>query len=335
MTTPSTRRRVVRLLAPLAVLGLVAAGCGSDDDSSSADTEPASTDATTDTTAETTTENTEPDTTAEMTDGPTIEVRGQDFSEAITIAEVYGQFLEAKGYPVEILTPAGFRTEALDGVENGDFNLIIDYIGGTQAALAPDAAATADPDEIVANITAPIEAIGATLLDYSPAVDGDAFVVRGDSEASTISDVAGLDYVLGASAQCPERPQCLIGLEDPDIYGITFADFVTLEFGPLLGEALANNEVDAVIWNTTAPQIIEQGFKVLDDDQGIFPAQNIAPIISAEVLSAYGDQLAADINELSAMITTEDLLAWNTETDIAFRESDEVATEWLEAKGLL
>ena len=152
---------------------------------------------------------------------------------------------------------------------------------------------------------------------------------------STISDVAGLDYVLGGSSQCPERPQCLIGLEDPDIYGITFADFVTLEFGPLLGEALASNEVDAVIWNTTAPQITEQGFKVLEDDKGIFPAQNIAPIIATEVLDAYGDQLAADLNELSALITTDDLLAWNTETDIEFRESDEVAAEWLEAEGLL
>jgi osmoprotectant transport system substrate-binding protein len=328
MTKPTARRRVVRLLAPLAVLGLVTAACGSDDDdTASSDTEPTSTEAPS--------ANTEPDTTSEMTDGPTIRVRGQDFSEAITIAEVYGQYLEAKGYPVEILTPAGFRTEALAGLENGDFNLIIDYIGGTQAALAPDAEASADPDEIVATITEPLEAIGATLLEYSPAVDGDAFVVRGDSEASTISDVAGLDYVLGASAQCPERPQCLIGLQDPDIYGIEFADFVTLEFGPLLGEALANDEVDAVIWNTTAPQITEQGFKVLEDDQGLFPAQNIAPIISTELLDAYGDQLVADINELSAMITTDDLLAWNTETDIEFRESDEVATEWLESKGLI
>lgn len=332
MTTSNTRRRFVRLLAPLAVLGLVTAACGSDDDSSSSDTEPASTDApaATDAPAETT----EPDTT-EMMDGPTVQIRGQDFSEAITIAEVYGQYLEAKGYPVEILTPAGFRTEALDGLQNGDFNLIVDYIGGTQAAVAPDAAATGDADEIVDNITVPLEAIGATLLDYSPAVDGDAFVVRGDSEATTISDVAGLDYVLGGSSQCPERPQCLIGLEDPDIYGITFADFVTLEFGPLLGEALTSNEVDAVIWNTTAPQITEQGFKVLEDDQGIFPAQNIAPIISTDVLVAYGDQLAADLNELSALITTDDLLAWNTETDIEFRESDEVATEWLDAEGLL
>ena len=242
---------------------------------------------------------------------------------------------KAKGYPIEILTAAGFRPDNLNGVENGDFDLIIDYIGGVQAALAPDAAASADPDEIVANITEPIEAIGAVLLEYSPAVDIDAFVVRGDSEASTISDVAGLDYVLGASAQCPERPQCLIGLEDPDIYGIEFADFVTLEFGPLLGAALSNDEVDAVIWNSTAPQIAEQGFKVLEDDQGLFPAQNIAPIIATEVLDAYGDQLTADLNELSAMITSDDLVDWNTETDIEFRESDEVATEWLEAEGLL
>ena len=336
MTTPNTRRRFVRILAPLAVLGLVTAACGSDDDDASTDTEPAATDAPSENTEPATTDapadNTEP---SDMVDGPTIVVRGQDFSEAITIAEVYGQYLEAKGYPVEILTPAGFRTEALDGLQNGDFNLIIDYIGGTQAALAPDAPASSEADEIVETISEPVAAIGATLLDYSPAVDGDAFVVRGDSEASTISDVAGLDYVLGASAQCPERPQCLIGLEDPDIYGITFADFVTLEFGPLLGEALANNEVDAVIWNTTAPQITEQGFKVLADDQGLFPAQNIAPIISTEVLEAYGDQLATDLNDLSAAITTEDLLAWNTETDIEFRESDEVAAEWLEAEGLL
>ena len=331
-TTTTTRRRVVRLLAPLAVLGLVAAACGSSDDSSSNNSEPATTDAPS---GNTDPASTEPATTSEMMDGPTIQIRGQDFGEAITIAEVYGQYLGAKGYPVEILTPAGFRTEALDGLQSGDFNLIVDYVGGTQVAVAPDAASTADVDEIVTNITDPLQALGLTLLDYSPAVDGDAFVVRGDSEASTISDVVDLDYVLGGSSQCPERPQCLIGLEDPDIYGITFADFITLEFGPLLGEALANNEVDAVIWNTTAPQITEQGFKVLDDDQGLFPAQNIAPIISTELLEAYGDQLAADLNELSAMITTDDLLAWNTETDIEFRESDEVATEWLESKGLL
>ena len=267
-------------------------------------------------------------------DGPTIRVRGQAFSEAVTIAEVYGQYLQAKGYDVELLTPAGYRTEAIDGLRNDELDLIVDYIGGSLTALAPDAATSSDPDEVVAVIGPAYEEIGATLLDYSPAVDGDAFVVRGDSPASTISDVAELGYVFGASAQCYERPQCYLGYTDPAIYGITFADTVTIEFGPLLGEALAANEVDAVVWNTTAPQIIEQGFKVLQDDQGLHPAQNIAPIISSNVLAEYGDQLSDDLNELSAAISTEDLLAWNTETDIAKRESDDVATEWLEAEGL-
>ncbi|MFN3258796.1 MAG: glycine betaine ABC transporter substrate-binding protein [Ilumatobacter sp.] len=332
MTTPTRHRILAKVLAPLAVFGLVAAACGSDDDGDDAA-------ATTQAPAEETTAPADSvatsDGEAPAADGPTIRVRGQDFSEAITIAEVYGQYLQAKGYPVEILTPAGFRTEAIDGIANGDLELIIDYIGGSQAALAPDAPSTADADEIMEIIRPAFADIGGTLLDYSPAVDGDAFVVRGDSEASTISDVAGLDYVLGASSQCVERPQCLIGLEDPDVYGITFADYVTLEFGPILGEALASGDVDAVIWNTTAPQITEQGFKVLDDDQGLFPAQNIAPIVATDVLEAYGDGLAADIDALSAMITTDDLLAWNTETDIEFRESDAVATEWLEANDLL
>lgn len=326
MTHTSNRRFAMRLLAPLAVLGLVASACGSDDDAGS--DEPSGTDAPAPTSGD-------GDQGGGDHDGPEIRLRAQDFSESITITEVYGQFLEARGFDVEILTPAGFRTEALDGLANGDFDLVIDYIGGTQSAVAPDEPASSDPAAIMAIISPLLAETGATILDFSPAVDGDALVVRGDSEATTISDLAGLDYVFGASAQCPERPQCLIGLEDPEIYGIEFADFVTIEFGPLLGEALAAEEVDAVIWNTTAPQITEQGFKVLEDDKGLFPAQNIAPIVRTEVLDAYGDALADALNEISALITTDDLLAWNLATDIELRESDDVAEEWLEAKGLV
>jgi len=53
------------------------------------------------------------------------------------------------------------------------------------------------------------------------------------------------------------------------------------------------------------------------------------------VLEADGDQLADDLNALSAAITTEDLLAWNIATDIDLEESDGVATEWLTEKGLI
>ncbi len=273
--------------------------------------------------------------TATQEERPTIVTRGQDFSEARTLAKVYALHLEALGYPVEVLTAAGFRTEAIAALEAGEVNLIVDYIGGSQAALAPDAPPSADADTIMATIRPAYAELGARVLDYTPAVDGDALIVRGDSSAVTISDLVGLGYVFGASAQCFERPQCFIGLTDPDGYGIVFSDTRTIEFGPLLGEALRAGEVDAVVWNDTAPQIGVEGFRVLIDDLGLFPAQNIAPILREELIAAYGDDLVAALDALSALITTEDLVAWNIETDLAFREPIDVAREWLEARGLL
>ncbi len=273
--------------------------------------------------------------TATQEERPTIVTRGQDFSEARTLAKVYALHLEALGYPVEVLTAAGFRTEAIAALEAGEVNLIVDYIGGSQAALAPDAPPSADADTIMATIRPAYAELGARVLDYTPAVDGDALIVRGDSSAVTISDLVGLGYVFGASAQCFERPQCFIGLTDPDGYGIEFSDTRTIEFGPLLGEALRAGEVDAVIWNDTAPQIGVEGFRVLVDDLGLFPAQNVAPILREELIAAYGDGLVAALDALSALITTEDLVAWNIETDLAFREPIDVAREWLEARGLL
>ncbi len=265
--------------------------------------------------------------------GPQLKVRGQDFSESATIAQVYGQYLKAKGYNVDILTPAGFRDEAIAALKSGDVNLIVDYIGGDATALAPDTKVTAEPDQVLGIIKPAFAAIGMTVLDYSEATDGDAFVVRGDSPAVKVSDVKNLDYVLGASPQCETRPQCYIGFTDPAVYGITFKEYKKIDFGPQLGAALSAKEVDAVVWNTTAPQIKESGFKVLDDDKRLFPAQNIAPIVATAVLDEY-DALETDLDTLSDAITTDDLVAWNVETDIKFRESDDVAAEWLQKKGL-
>ncbi len=272
---------------------------------------------------------------AEVADGPTIVTRGQDFSEARTLVKVYALYLESLGYPVEVLTAAGFRTEAIAALEAGEVNLIVDYIGGSLTALAPDAPSSADADAIMEIIRPAYAAIGARALDYSPAIDGDALIVRGDSEAVTISDLDGLGYVFGAAAQCFERPQCYLGLTDAAIYGITFSATRTIEFGPLLGEALKAGEVDAVIWNDTAPQIGVEGFRVLIDDRGLFPAQNTVPIVAESLAEAYGADLIAAIDGLSARITTDDLVAWNVETDLRFREPVDVAREWLVAQGLL
>lgn len=307
MSRPKWWRIALALLAVTAIAG----ACGDDDASDGAGTDGGGESA-----------------------GPTIRIRGQEFSENMTLAEVYGQYLAARGFDVEILTPAGFRTEALDALENGQVDLVIDYIGGQQTALDPDSETSSDPDEVVSVIEPLLEEKGLTLLEPSEANSGDALVVRGDSEAEKISDLAGLDYTFGGASECYERPQCYLGFTDPEVYGITFADTRTIEFGPQLGDNLAAEEVDVVMWGTTAPQIEEHGFKILEDDKGLFPAQNVAPIIRTEVLEAH-EGLAEALDELSAEISTDDLVEWNRATDIDKREPDDVAKEWLESRGLL
>lgn len=303
-------RSVSMLVAAVLALALLAAACGDGEDTGTGESGDV------------------------VQDGPTIRVRGQDFSENITLAEVYGQYLEAKGYDVEVLTAAGFRTEALDGLENGSVDLVIDYIGGDQTALAPDTMTSSEPAAVVEVIEPLLADRGISLLDVSEAANGDALVVRGDSPAEKISDLAGLDYVFGGASECMERPQCYLGFTDPAIYGITFKDVKTIEFGPQLGENLKAEEVDAVMWGTTAPEIAEEGFKILEDDKDLFPAQNIAPLVRTEVLDAY-DSLREDLDALSAVITTDDLVAWNEATDIDKKESDDVAKDWLEANDLI
>jgi len=302
------KRKVFALIALAAIVAMFVAACGSGSSSSN--------------------------TTSTAPSGPTIKLRGQAFSESETITQVYGQYLKAKGYDVNILTPAGFRTEAIDGLKNGQLDMIVDYIGGDQAALAPNDAPTKDAAKVAAVITPLFAKLGATVLPYSPATDEDAFVVRGDSTATNISDVKGLNYSFGASSACFTRVQCYLGLTSPKVYDITFKSKKTIEFGPLLGEALKAKQVDSVVWNNTAPQIQADGFKILKDDKGLFPAQNIAPIVITKVLTAYGPQLTTDINALSAQITTQDLIDWNTSTDINKDEPTAVASAWLKAKGL-
>lgn len=315
MTT--TRWRA--LLALMLALGLTAAACGSDDSDSSSDT----------TTGDT-----------EAPDGPEIRMAPQDFSESKTLTEVYGQYLEAKGFQVEIQDANGFRDQVYPSLQDDNVDLIIDYTGSAATFLDDSGTPSADPDETYDRLTA---ALGDDLVayDYSPAEDKNALVVLAsfadDNSLTTISDLKPIEdqVTLGGSAQCAERTDCLLGYEDPDLYDLSFAGFTTLEYGPPLTAALEENEVQAAQYQTTAPEIDTGNFVVLEDDLGILSADNIVPVLRSELDEAYGDALAEAMNELSAMLTTEDLIGWNVATDIDKEEPSDVATAWLQDNDLI
>lgn len=306
-------RRHLAPIALLAALALLVGACGGGDDDGG---------------------------TAATVEGPTIRIAPQNFSESRTLTEVYAQYLEARGYDVEVLEALGFREVVYPGIEGGEIDLIVDYTGGAQTELVPDETPSGDPDEVYATVEEAVAALGATALEPSPADSRDALLVRPDTAEDlgleTISDLAGQadDLTFGSSSECVSRAQCLPAYTD--VYGITFGDTVALDYGPPLADGLREGELDVIHYQATAPAIEEDDLVVLEDDEGVLLAQNVVPILRDEVLEAYEDtDLVADIDALSSQLTTEDLRAWNVATDIDLEEPVDVAAAWLEEQGLL
>jgi len=149
---------------------------------------------------------------------------------------------------------------------------------------------------------------------------------------TTIGDLAGIPGVtLGANTEFETRWREGLG----ETYG--FGDFAFKAIddygGPgTLADLLAGNIQVADIYTTT-PSIVENDLVVLEDDQDLFAAQNIVPLLNADILT---DDLAALLDEVSALITTDVLLDLNAQFAGDDKPSAaDVATEWLTAQGLI
>jgi osmoprotectant transport system substrate-binding protein len=271
----------------------------------------------------------------------TIRLAPQDFAESKTLTEVYGQFLESKGYTVEIQPAKGFREQVYPGLRDGAIDMIIDYTGSAAGELDPDGTPSADSEETYARLETALKDEGLIAYDYSEAEDKNALVMlksfADENGITTISDIKPIQdqIVLGGAADCATRTDCLLGYQDPGIYGITFKEFKALEYGPALTAALDANEIQAAQYQTTAPAIETGEFVVLEDDKGLLSADNIVPVLRGETAVVHGEDLKAACDELSEKLTTEDLIAWNVATDVDKEEPADVAEKWLEESGLL
>ncbi len=315
-----TRTRRKGLLALLLPFGLAAAltACGDDDDSGDVST----------------------DDDTEIPEGSTIRIAAQDFAEAKTLTEVYGQYLQARGFAVDIQAPNGFRPQVYPALEGDQLDMIIDYSGSAARFLDETVTSSADPETTYGTLTTVLEPRGLVAFDYSPAEDKNALVAlkswADENGVTKISDLANVEGTieLGAAEDCRERLDCLAGYTNPEVYGLSM-EMTALEYGPALTAALSANEVQVAQYQTTAAEIASGDFVVLEDDKGLLSADNIVPVLRADIADEYGHALADAINELSALLTTEDLIGWNEATDIDKEEPADVATAWLEEKGLI
>ena len=277
--------------------------------------------------------------TGDVADGPDITIGAQDFGESTILAEIYGQALENAGYPVSQQALGGFRDIVFASFESGDINFTPEYAASALEFLNGFAGeATGDIDETIGLLETQLEPLGLVAFAPAPAVDSNSFVVTAETaEELGLENVSDLtdDLTLGGPPDCPDNASCIPGLISAYDLDLS-ANFVPLDGGgPLTVAALEEGEIDVAILFSTDGVIADKGWVVLNDDQGLINADNIVPVGTEELVDAYGADLAALIDKISAALTTEELTELNRLVGIELEDADTVAADWLKSEGFI
>ena len=267
-----------------------------------------------------------------------IKIGSAGFYEAELMAEIYAQALEANGYTVERTLAIGPRDTTQPAHESGEFDLQPEYIGSLLTFLG--GTASGDPDETFGELETALADVGLTPLEYTPAEDQNAFVVRSETAEdmglttmSDLADVAG-DLVWGLPPECETNELCSGALEE---YGIAYGDIEIESYAACdapVAQALNDGVVDIAELCSTQPDIERFNFVVLEDDLQSQPSENIAPIVSTEWLESAPADFADILNAVSAAMDTETLTSLGVSVAVDQEDIADVATQWLTDNGL-
>ena len=266
----------------------------------------------------------------------TIVVGSFAFPESEILGEIYAQALTASGMEVETQFNIGPRQQTIPALQDGSINLIPEYNGNLLAYYDTDYTERT-PEEVDGALEEAIAADDLRVLDSAEAQDKDAYVVtkaKADEFGLTsIGDLSALEpFELGASPQFAQLGYGLPGLAD--VYGVTDVSFTPIEDfgGPDTVKALVDDSVQVADIFTTSPAIVSEDLVVLEDPENLISSQNIIPLLSESI---YTEELAEVLNEVSAELTTEDLIELRERVEGDEQASSSVAAaDWLEENGL-
>ena len=151
-----------------------------------------------------------------------------------------------------------------------------------------------------------------------------------DAPSAPAGNALSTTLTLGGPPECPERPFCLLGLQET--YGLEFKEFVPLDVaGPLTVQALSGGQIQVGMLLTSDPAIATNGFVLLEDDKQLQLADNLIPVVRKEIVDA-NPGVAEVLNLVMSRLTQEELTNLNKAVTVDLKSSADVATEWITAQ---
>jgi osmoprotectant transport system substrate-binding protein len=305
---------VCLLGAVVLALGLLAAGCGDDDDSGAASTSGAA------------------------VDGTPVSIADKGFTESQIVAQLYAQALAAVGYKPKVTSLGG--TEIADpAVIKGDIDLYPEYTGTAYGiVLKKSGAATAEQAYDTIKTEYPARGLEA----LTPAVYDNPNQVACTQDAvdqyglKTLSDLgkASKNIVYSANPEHLTRPDGLPLLKSG--YGVDFKDIKVVAIN-LRYKPIEDGQAQCVYAFGTDRQVVTDNLVVLEDDKAMFaslPYQTF-PVVNKAFYDGQPPVFAETLNKVSALLTAENARELNGQVDLDKEDPEDVAQSFLEENGLL
>ncbi len=272
----------------------------------------------------------------ERSDEPIV-VASKPFGESYLLAEMFAQLLEARGMTVDRRPGLGATEIAFQALRSGSIDVYPEYTGTGLVAILGEAPAS---DERIVYAMVVREFSRRWGLRWLPPLGFQntyAIAVRRQTADSlgirTLSDLAnaGDRLIAGFTPDFIGRPDGLPGLQR--VYGARFREIRSL-LQAIKYEAISARRVDIIDGYSTDGFLAGNDLVVLDDDRGLFPAYQAAPLVGARVAISRPDVVAA-LTELAGLLDEGMMRRFNRLVELDAVPLRVVAEEALDSLGLV
>jgi len=278
-----------------------------------------------------------PGATGSASPSTTIRFASYDFPENQTLVEVYAEAARRRGFPVSVQYGIGTREVVAPALQQGVVDVVVDYLGtALQFARPTDSGLPREPQQMYTVLRRTLGGRGVEVLQPAAgAQDQNGFAVTKafatERRVSSLSDLGPLAprLAFGGPPECADRPLCLPGLEQT--YGLRFAQVLPMPSRVATVEALVTGQIDVGLLETTDARLATDPVVLLRDDRGLQPPENVVPMVGTAALDRWGDDLRTALDEVSARLTTADLVRLNGLVEKGLTPA-QAAAKWWDAR---
>ncbi|MTH54756.1 ABC transporter permease subunit [Bacillus mangrovi] len=152
-------------------------------------------------------------------------------------------------------------------------------------------------------------------------------------DLKTMSDLKQVQQNMkaGFTLEFSDRQDGYKGIQE--LYGIQFPNLKTME-PTLRYSAIEKGEVNLIDAYSTDSELAQYNLVTLEDDKGLFPPYQGAPLVREETLEEY-PEIEETLNKLSGKITDDEMRQMNYLVNVEGQSPDKVAKDYLTKNGLL